>query len=467
MTTSPSTSSTVSSTKKRQPARTSTTNVFVPFCRTTFTYKDENAEPVKNRYIAYWLYDKAGKKIENDPTLMRSWDEQVMGFPVSIGKTDETGLLKVGFSFDGILSAGSGKEISSIYSLRNLKPAPKQGLVLDFAAPAGFPLGRKVGFLLLPIDTLNSITTGDLQKLKAEDGVTIVTIEKDQQSIPVKCTLPEWQARIDAATKELKRQNDNYQKYIKKHLEAISQLDLLSSITWCMARFPGEKITASQFEGVCSLSRKLNTFKEQIQNEYINNTSTSSVCGQILDSIDKAATSLFKIIDDANFIKELKRYLPHLMDADFKGPSLQIENDWKTIFNSLLQAYVELAKTSQAEKVFDKHIADFLKQCAAFGGDDDPPKFGCPKSTPLLEIINPYLELIQTVANPAPGPVNLVEGILDVFGLLISNWMQQKPRSETKVLKNVLYGVMRLFNKGKPLSISEKGVLAKAASNWK
>ena len=453
---------------KRLPARSSATNTFGPLCRVKFAYKENPSQPIQNRYVAYWLYDSTGSKIDTAPQMKTFWNDQSILFPVSIGKTDDNGVLRSNLPDNVRFSLSKENGGCSIKSERYGQPA-NTGSTLALEFDIGFPMNRKVGFVLCPVDILKSVSTGDLLKLKTTDHAVTAQITSDEQVVQLQCSLPDWQYRIEQATNDLKRKSENYGKYIQRHLEAISQLDMLSSIMWCMGRFPADRIKAAQFDSACAMSSKLAKLKETILNRYIKKTSTSSGgCQNLLNRINTSANNLLSIIINKDFIAEYKRYLPRMLDAECKGPSFQNEDDWRSIFSALTNAYAELSKTGLADKVFDVHVAPWLTQIAHLGveGAAEWPEHAAPpdsKDTPLLVMIDKYTSIIQSVANPAPGPVTLVEGLVDVFGLAISKWMNSLPRAQAKLPRDLMFGVMRIFNGGKSLDRVQRSVLAKAA----
>jgi hypothetical protein len=455
--------------KKRYAVSTHKTNTFAPLCRVKFVYADNTNEPVRNRHVAYWVYDSDGKKIDTSPQPLPSWAGQGLPFPVGIGATDENGYLLVNTTYNGRFSVKDpdGKfSITSICDHDSHKT--DNSSVLALPLQGAFPLGKKAGFILCPVDMLDTLITGDLTKFTEAHGAAIVDVSTDEQVIKLKCTLSDWEFRIKTATAKLKNDNEKYSKFIQRHLEAISQIELLSSITNCMSKFPGREISYSEYKSVCNLSGQLNELKDIIGKNYIKNTATNSECGKLLNNIDKSAKKLIEIIENSEFIKEYEKYFPLLDDKKCKGHFFEVESDWRSIFETLKSAYAELSNTNNAEKVFNEHVLPFIVKIAHYGVEGkpewtDPPAEALKKKdTPLLTTIDKYTTIIQSMINPAPGPVSLIEGIVDAFGMLISRWMNDLPRVQVKLPRDVLYGVMRVFNKGQQLSFSEKGVLAKA-----
>jgi hypothetical protein len=482
--------STQSSAKKSHAVATHATTTFAGVCRLKFVYDDETKEPVRNRCVAYWMYDSSGKKIDTTPLNQPMWAGQNMLFPVGVGTTDSDGYLLSSFPNNVQLSTKTQDNVFAIKTNRVPAPPPPPNALktMDnvFTIKANriiapqihidaisfqsvFPMGKKMGFVLCPIDMLHSIETGDLTKLTAKQGAVSVTVETDGQEIKLKGSLPDWQYRIQAATDILKKDVENYQKYTKKHVEAITQLEMLSSIAWNMACYPADRRKAAeQIDSVIDVSKQLNELKDTIGKRYITNLSTSTACGKFLSKIDSSAKKLLALLESKDFSKEWKKYLQFLDDAKSKGVTFPVESDWRDILETLKDAFGAFSKTSLAEKVFKSHIEPFILKIAHMGAEgkpewEEPESVEKPEGIPLIDLIDRVGTIIQASATPAPGTATLIEGLVDAFGLVISKFMSGKPKVQCRIQKDFLFGLMKIFNGGKSLTFSQKGVLAKAA----
>jgi hypothetical protein len=459
--------------KKSHAVATHATTTFAGLCQVKFEYDDETKEPVRNRCVAYWAYDSSGKKIDSSPLLQQNSFNIAMPYPVSVGTTDDKGNL-MSSQPNGVQV--STKNADGIYAIKtNRSPVPKAapGVAVPLNFGVILPMGKKVGFALCPIDMLKSIETGDVTKLTSKNGAVPVTIETDEQVIKLKATLPDWQYRIQAATDILKKDIENYQKYTKKHVEAISQLEMLSTVALNMIRFPSENIATERLQPVGEILKQLDDLKTSIDKQFIKNTSIDTACGKFFNKIVNSAKKLRSIIDSKDFLKELKNYLPVLNDSPSNGYRFAVENDWRDIFDTLIAAYSQLAQTPMVEKIFNEHIVPVLEKIASYGAEEKSESAEHTKveiqETALLVIIDRFTSIAQAIGTPAPGTATLVEGIINIFGFGISNWMhnikitQGKKSPDMQKPKDLLYGVMRIFKGGKALTLSEKGVLAKAS----
>lgn len=453
--------------KNSHAVATHTTTTFAGFCNVIFHYDDETKEPVRNRFVAYWAYDTSGSKIDTSPLNQQSLWGMSLLYPVGVGKTDKDGNLLPAPAFDGQIAIRNSKGLYSITSDRSPAPGPKAA---EGMQPFGalFPMGKKVGFVLCPIDMLKTFETGELEKLTTKQGAVFVTMEGMDQVVSIKASLPDWQYRIQVATATLKKDIDNYQKYTKKHYESIGQLEMLSTVASNMNRFPAEQIKAEEVDSIKNLIIQIDDLKDLIGKLYITNTSANSLCGKFLAKIDGSAKKILDLLRSKDFIKELKKYIHFLDDATSKGVTFPVESDWLGILETIKDAYVELSKTSLSEKIFNGHIAPFLAKIARIGAEgkpewNEPTSIEAPAEMPLMVLIDRVGAIIQAVATPAPGTATMIEGIVDAFGMGISRWMSGLPKSQAKLPKDLLYGMMRIFKGGKALSLSEKGVLAKAA----
>jgi len=472
----------------RQRAPTHRANVYGPMCKVKFVYKDDPKKPLKNRYVLYWLYNSKGTDLDSNPEDPYYWYRQGTLMPGACGKTSGDGSLTKSYRLSGMMLVDDteGPRYLEYRRLANENEEQNRIYPRPLLSTDAFPQGRKVGFMLLPPDVLTGFRTTDLRKITAAGGAWIDKITKDGQVIEIRCTLPEWIYRIKREVKLLKYHQEKYGQYVKKHLESVSHVDVMSTFVQCMIRYPPEAPNYIKIQYAKILLRKLEQLKKSIGDAYITNTDASSECGKLLSRIDNTAKSLWKLINNKALVDELKRYMPHVIDKPKEGehgPDTKAEHGWKEIFDVLGQAYEALAKSSIGEKVFTDHIKpvfEYLESLCAEahptwpsneGSLIDELKKGFPAKTfsmsdnPLLSAIDQYGSLVQTATSDAPGLPCLVEAIINSYGLRMAEKISQRnPVTAAEHIRS-LFGFLKIVRMGKPLTLAQQYKLAQAA-NW-
>jgi hypothetical protein len=129
-------------------------------------------EPLENCFVLYWLYDSVGKGLDMVPGDPYYWYRQYLSMPGGCSKTDENGFLELtplikNFSFVYGLNNthyfNYNRGYHAVEFERNSFPQP-----LYYSDK--FPQGRKVGFLIMPLDILNQFETLDLLTLSSKHG---------------------------------------------------------------------------------------------------------------------------------------------------------------------------------------------------------------------------------------------------------------------------------------------------------
>jgi len=451
----------------------------VPLNKVKFVYED-NKEILNHRWVVYWVYNYDGKTVLTNPDYPGQ-------FTVGFGRTDEDGFLYPNHGVKNFaMMTDNSQHVFATYE----RPDKNSGKVTfrndqNYSTLHRFPANRDVGFIMLPADNPNlfEFTTKDLSELANSEHAWKGKITANGQVVALKRPLSEWEVELLIFNANLESALESYGKVVKDHIREIAQIDTMSTFAQYMYKFPADPKDRDDIEKVKKIVSSAENLKQKISDAFVNNMDTSTACGQAIDNIKTHAKKLWEALKNPAFAAELKRYMPYCGTSQPNGPDTRVENDWRKIHNTLEKSYSLLAKTSLGEEVYKAHCAqlfDFLESINDEFPDvnDIDSKFlaelqkkvsvSPPENSdsPILISVYQWLQFAPNIIGNSPGPASLAVGIIDAYGMFASAQIdfQNRAAQSAQALRR-MFGLMKLFNLGKPVSRAHRVTLANAAKN--
>lgn len=186
------------------------------------------------------------------------------------------------------------------------------------------------------------------------------------ETIPLHCTLAEWDARLSKAIIALEDKQNQYDAYTKKHAENLNKIQHMGLLTDLYLQYPFEPQKPSNIKAKERLIDNLNAFGMEISN-IIHTPSPSNTCLQnFVQEIDKSAEVLWKLLQSEALWEELEIYIKaeneHIKakqrnkKAEIDLPYMEREGCWKHIFDTISRAYSTFKGTKLEATVWEDDL---------------------------------------------------------------------------------------------------------------
>ncbi|MCW8930642.1 MAG: hypothetical protein OQL19_10435 [Gammaproteobacteria bacterium] len=261
-----------------------------------------------------------------------------------------------------------------------------------------FYLFKPYGFMCYPIDR-GSFVTKDLKELTSKDENNFSVAWKGylnpektnppEMTIPIHCTLPEWDRRVQRQIRRLKKAQDVYFTALRPHNKAIAHLDGMLQSATCYGQYSADILrekaeleileksstkkidkrlilkesnkTTALIDNIKSIQ---NSIEEAIEDE--KNSDHNLSLKEHLDDIEVQANKLRSMLKSKALITEFKRYWGENGPEENKdgvlkaGPDMQEEPYWVHFIHTYCESIIILRSTPLGSQIFKEDISPVL-----------------------------------------------------------------------------------------------------------
>lgn len=244
-----------------------------------------------------------------------------------------------------------------------------------------FYLFKPYGFMCYPIDR-GSFSTKDLKELttKNDHGFSVAwkgylnpgRTNPPEMTIPIHCTLPEWDRRIQRQLYRLKKALDVHLTNQQPHQKVMSHLDGMLQSALIHRRFsvdiPENEAEKAKYDALIQNLQSVQASIEDAQNGDQDPDNPISMKKE-LEDVEVQAIQLRTMLNSEALLAEFKRYWrdgPEENDGVLKaGPDMEEEPYWVHFFHTYCEAIMVLRNTPLGMTIFNEEISPFLDQLVA------------------------------------------------------------------------------------------------------
>ncbi|MCP3848891.1 MAG: hypothetical protein GY694_01445, partial [Gammaproteobacteria bacterium] len=246
-----------------------------------------------------------------------------------------------------------------------------------------FYLFKPYGFMCYPIDR-GSFHTKDLKELttKNDNGFSVAwkgylnpkKTNPPEMTIPIHCTLPEWDRRIQLHLYRLKKALDAHLTNQQPNQKVMGHLDGMLQSTMIYRRFsvdiPNDDEEKAEYDALIQNIQSIQETVEEAQNGEKDPDNPISMKKELKD-IEALAIQLRDMLNSDALLAEFKRYWrdgtgTQENDGVLKaGPDMEEEPYWLHFFHTYCEAIIILRNTPLGMSIFNEEISPFLDQLVA------------------------------------------------------------------------------------------------------
>jgi len=386
-------------------------NIPTFYNRAEFRYADDNTV-IKERFVIYWEFKK------NDISQLADISADSFRYtmrPIGFGMTDGNGNLRQCTPISYTVTTDTHEAtLASEWPLGMGQDFYKKNLIVNdsdiFDPEKAYELSKKgddkgykayskqtndqfnarihYGFMLYPLDR-GPFKTKNLNELStlaapiypgSSDVVYKGYVDEYDKVIPLHCTLPEWNYRLNEKLKDLNELIEAFNIVASPHHQKLRLIERLQTYLSIQQAHSHDADNASNTHNKNQLENALDELHDGISVRLETPTTDRQMMWSFADlkqDIDDAADELWQVLKSEALRAEIEAYLKHVGEKEKNngemppGPYMDFEPNWDEIFITIAQCYAALsASNSVANKVWEDDVKHGIDKLATLEGMD-------------------------------------------------------------------------------------------------